>query len=302
MTAKLPPLFLLNLKRDEKKRVLMRKQLDALSIPYEIIDGVSGQDLSTEYLHKVYDPDKAWHYIGRELTKAEVGCYLSHLEAMQAIVDSNAPYGVIVEDDVTISRDYIPVLLSIQQLPLDWQIIQLGNAYNKQRCASWFRKKHDLANGYCLSSFLPRSWGTQAYLITKELCQRILSEPYPIFCPIDHRLFDIYLSFSFFHVLKGKQLFEHDLESGSTIKKGRDVIAIAAHSLNAIQQRKQSLMSTLLHKTNNFLFSKLLSFLHKSLVYIRPMPPGAHKPPVFLSHSSGMRFRLCVWFVFRLLR
>ncbi|MGU9977118.1 MAG: glycosyltransferase family 25 protein [Candidatus Oxydemutatoraceae bacterium WSBS_2016_MAG_OTU14] len=302
MTAKLPPLFLINLKRDEKKRALMRKQLDALSIPYEIIDGVFGQDLSTEYLDKVSDPDKACHYIGRALTKAEVGCYLSHLEAMQAIVDSNAPYGVIIEDDVIINCDYIPVLLSIQKLPLDWQIIQLGNAFNGHKCVHWFRKKHALANGYSLSSLLPRSWGTQAYLITKELCQRILSEPYPIFCPIDHCLFDIYLSFSFFHALKGKQLFEHDLQSESAIQKEREVIN--TYSFNAFQkkQSKQKFLPTLLHKINSFLFSKLLSRLEGLWIYIRPVPPGAHKPPVFLSHSSATRSRLCAWFIFRLLR
>ena len=40
----------------------------------------------------------------------EVGCYLSHLRALKAFLDSDAAFGIILEDDAGLSTGYLDLI------------------------------------------------------------------------------------------------------------------------------------------------------------------------------------------------
>lgn len=65
------------------------------------------------------------------MTKGEVGCFYSHLKALQAFIDSNAPMGLIMEDDCTLTPPVLahnlPILL--KEAPKDWGALSLGSNY-----------------------------------------------------------------------------------------------------------------------------------------------------------------------------
>jgi GR25 family glycosyltransferase involved in LPS biosynthesis len=63
-----------------------------------------------------------------QLTLGAVGCYLSHVNAMKALRDSNHNYAIIFEDDVRfVHNDTYKILrISMNFIPNDWDILLLG--------------------------------------------------------------------------------------------------------------------------------------------------------------------------------
>ena len=205
---------------------------------------------------------------------------------MKAIVDSNAEYGLILEDDVEISDDLLPVLGAMKALPFTWQIIQLGSS-GMFSIILW-RDKMPLPRGYEIGVPSPTIYGTQGYLITRELCNIFLEKPYPIFCPIDTHFFDIFFSFSFFHGLIGKQLVKHRLEIPSTIEQGRQEVY-------APSQNKTKSFRTLVKERKERLFKKLFQpFLHGIYFFLFKygfIPKNKLKPLWSKSFMSASRIK-----------
>src|SRR5277367_2249209 len=79
--------FVINLNNDHDRWSFVQQQLVAAEVPYTRISGVDGEALkfplaevserSLKYLH------------GRYPSKPEVGCYLSHIKAIEAFLDSD---------------------------------------------------------------------------------------------------------------------------------------------------------------------------------------------------------------------
>lgn len=72
-------------------------------------------------------PEHLKRWWEQPVTKGEVGCFLSHLSAVNAVSKSNADINIIFEDDATISSNLFFVLKDvIPTLPDDWDCLYLG--------------------------------------------------------------------------------------------------------------------------------------------------------------------------------
>ena len=294
-----PPLFVINLAAYQQRRQFMCTQLNRLSLPYTIIDAVGEQDISAQELPKIYSRDQAQLYVGRDLSLAEIGCYLSHLKAMQAIIDSGAAYGVVIEDDAKIQPEFVEVVMGIKAIPPVWKIIQIGDSisYNFRN-----KKSYELPQGYRMGALLPESWRTTGYVIHRNFCQYVLHNAYPIFCPIDTRLFSIFLSFSFFHSLQGKFLVYHDETLESTIQSTR---AISRHEgAKRLEAKKVPPPHTrnYLQGIKSFIFDRFFEYLLRLLVYYYPIPKRANKRKLLLPYKSQLRIKQHIIFLLRLLK
>lgn len=98
--------FLINLDRSPDRLATMDARLRALALPYERVPGVDGL--------KLPDAEFAWqtrvNRFYKPLSRGEVGCHLSHLEALKRLVASGAPYALILEDDAELP-DGLPGLI-----------------------------------------------------------------------------------------------------------------------------------------------------------------------------------------------
>lgn len=92
--------FIIHLKRAQRRRA----QVDALSavlpLPVHVVDAVDGLELSDGAIGAVYRRRLHRPHYPFEMRKTEIGCFLSHRKAWQAIVDRQLDAGLIVEDDV----------------------------------------------------------------------------------------------------------------------------------------------------------------------------------------------------------
>jgi len=95
------------------------------------IPAVDGRKTPAESFPE-YDRAGSLREMGRELHGGEVACFLSHMAALRAFLDSGADYALVLEDDAAPTPDALTVcegLIAWQTgrgVP-DWMIAQVGN-------------------------------------------------------------------------------------------------------------------------------------------------------------------------------
>jgi len=101
-----------------------------------------------------YDGDRAMRPMGRGLMGGEIGCYLSHLAAARAFLDTGAPYGLVLEDDAAPVSDLCRVVARTVDF-LDaadpaWRIVNLGAADPAWRIVNLGNKRKFKLSTPCL--------------------------------------------------------------------------------------------------------------------------------------------------------
>lgn len=177
------PTFAINLARIPERRRYIEAHLADRAIGFKILPAVDGRALSYEQvsLAGIYDDDLAKATFSRSLTLPEIGCAMSHLEAYRCLVKTEAPFGLVIEDDAYFAESAAITLNEIiATAPADWGILQL-------RCDC---KDYELVNRglgrYRRRECLPVA--ATAYLITREAATRILAGAYPVRYPADSLL------------------------------------------------------------------------------------------------------------------
>ena len=94
--------YFINLDRSPARREWMESQLTEISANFERIPAVDGSSLASEE----YEAAVNWEELGpKGLTRGEVGCFLSHRLAWQRIAAASERFGVVLEDDILISKN-----------------------------------------------------------------------------------------------------------------------------------------------------------------------------------------------------
>lgn len=102
-------IYVVNLPKDQERRVFQEKQLQHFHLDYEIINATSTEDISAQTYEKhKYD----WQ---RPLRNVEVACYYSHQNIWKKIIDFNKP-ALILEDDALLSRNISILLKELETL------------------------------------------------------------------------------------------------------------------------------------------------------------------------------------------
>ena len=100
-------ILVINLARSTSRWESISARLDALGLEYQCVDAVDGKSCAPKILEQHYSPEinrKTWH---RPLTPGEIGCYLSHIDCWERIVDSQLDFALILEDDA-VPGDKLP--------------------------------------------------------------------------------------------------------------------------------------------------------------------------------------------------
>ncbi len=109
----MPPIYCISLARAKERRAAMHESLSVLGLPFEIVDAVDGRTLDLSSLGGRLRQDIARRHYGQNLSCGEIGCYLSHYNLWQRMVDENISVAVILEDDVQLLGDFKNVLAGV---------------------------------------------------------------------------------------------------------------------------------------------------------------------------------------------
>lgn len=98
--------YVIHLARAERRRGHVAALQRLAPVPIEVIEAVDGRALDEATLRAVYHPfDLLRPRYPFEISRGEIGCFLSHRKAWQAIVDSGADAGLVFEDDAVLDQE-----------------------------------------------------------------------------------------------------------------------------------------------------------------------------------------------------
>lgn len=147
----------------------------------EIIQGVDGRKsfpILEENEH--VDRNETLKMRFGELTKSEVGCYLSHFRTIKKMYNSGIDRLCILEDDVLIEPNFSHVFNELKILPDEFEHVRLmGLKRHKRKDIFKIGTDHRLTRpvkGLC---------GTQGYILSRSGMKKILTRGHVIAAPID---------------------------------------------------------------------------------------------------------------------
>jgi len=119
-------IVVISLERAPNRRENIKSQLAALNIDAIIIDAIDGQKLSEEEKNKNIHLTGGYRF-GEKFQPGEIGCTMSHINALKVAQEKNWPYVIVLEDDIIIAQDFekrIKFLFRI--IPSNWEHIYLS--------------------------------------------------------------------------------------------------------------------------------------------------------------------------------
>lgn len=178
----LPAVFVINLQRDTVRRAQMRERLDAIGLPFRFLDAVVGDGLDLDTCPH-YDGARRRRSFGRDMTKGEVGCLLSHRKAYEIMVEEGLDTALILEDDVTFEPDFPDVLRALHATPVPWDIVRFLGSEKIYRLGR--RIIALLVGRYFMARIPGAHGGAHAYLLTQAAARVLLDHTRRSWMPID---------------------------------------------------------------------------------------------------------------------
>lgn len=171
--------YVINLATAQDRWQSMQSKLNQAQIPFIRIEAIRGLDLSEPYSNF----DRLGHRLrtGRRPIPPEIGCYLSHLKAIDAFLESKQTHGLIVEDDAIFAPEFMATVQEALALSEAWDVLRLQTV-NRNRVIP----ACPIDSNHSLGVNLTRSKGAAAYMLNRraaEVFQRRL-RPMRLACDI----------------------------------------------------------------------------------------------------------------------
>ncbi len=119
------PVLVISLAQAAKRRKFIHEQMAKFKIDYEFFDAVDGDKLSHAYLSK-FKIKEGEKYLGRPLSKGELGCAFSHVHVYQKMLAENIEKLIVLEDDAQLNADFAMLINNLNYTPLQWDLLHIG--------------------------------------------------------------------------------------------------------------------------------------------------------------------------------
>ncbi|MBZ5486465.1 glycosyltransferase family 25 protein [Halomonas aquamarina] len=162
--------------RDSKRIASIEEQMLKSSLNFEYVDAVVLKDDHNAYVNQ----QSVKENYGKELSRGEVGCYLSHKSIWEKVVLSNKA-SVIFEDDALIDKKIVNFLNRLSLSEVSYDVLILGHSKKDYRNKSLYHFLEPLKISEKVGEFLVgrgfKTWpsGTVGYIITPEGAKKLLS-------------------------------------------------------------------------------------------------------------------------------
>jgi glycosyl transferase family 25 len=178
--------FVINLKRSPERRVNMTAQLTAHGIDYEIVEAVDGRELDLTD-PAVLDSIAPSFLAADWFLPTHAACAMSHLSAYRKVLDADLPWGLVLEDDVTIPAGLWEIAEAVAAGLTGAEVALLN--FDSDQVVQMSRQgalelPSDRKLVLPLDVHVPVS--AAAYVITREACERITKGALPIRAKIDN--------------------------------------------------------------------------------------------------------------------
>jgi glycosyl transferase family 25 len=173
--------WVINLDKDLERLARITRQLAPTGLAWTRVSAVYGRDLPEPERQRLLDGAAYRRQHGMEPALGELGCYLSHVAVMRALLASPHRFALVLEDDVLLTPALVPVLQGLLANPGRWDMVKLSRVHSgsPQRCL-------EVAPGHHLAVMLSRCTGSSAYLVNCRAAQVYVDRLLPMRLPYDH--------------------------------------------------------------------------------------------------------------------
>jgi len=173
--------YVINLETATERWTHMERAFHGSALELVRVPAVVGRELTLPLPE--FDEEKFRRRHGRKTNIFEVACYLSHVKAMKAFLETPDSHALICEDDLYPRPGLEGVVASLMTFAEDWNMVRLaGLKLGKPLRIA------DLGGGHALTIPFHRFKGTGAYLIDRKAAKALVRGLLPMWLPYDHAL------------------------------------------------------------------------------------------------------------------
>lgn len=172
--------WVINLDRSPERLARVSAQLGRLGLPWTRLAAIDARALTAEQRAALDVPSYERKH-GKTPALGELGCYLSHVEAMRALLASPHPFGLVLEDDVILHDSLPAVLQGLADHPSRWDVAKLSAVHSGTPVPYL-----EVAPGHRLAVMLSRCTGASAYVVNRRAAEVYARELLPMSLPFDH--------------------------------------------------------------------------------------------------------------------
>lgn len=204
-------IYCINLKRSVARHQNMKTQFERFSMPFEFINAVDGRKLSDGEVEAVYDKWRTRFCHGKDLSRGEIGCALSHVEFYRRVIEENVP-GFVFEDDVELGPEVKRALEKVESFLADSNNPRLVQLPGLERDLPHGERAFPAENFIKVSSAM----GAYAYGVNPAAAVLLLKSFSPIKFPVDYYEY-LVKNYGLEIYVYNKKTISVDMLSGSTV-------------------------------------------------------------------------------------
>ena len=170
----------INLPSQQARWKAARRQFERLGVAAERVEAVDGSRLPLHERARLYDEALNREQYHKALRPGEIGCYSSHLQVWQQLVDSGERALAIFEDDIEVAPDLPEVLAALERTGSPWDLVKLmGRPRERIKTRVQLTGRRDLIE----YSRVPSHTG--AYVLSRRGALKLLARRRPFGRPVD---------------------------------------------------------------------------------------------------------------------
>lgn len=176
-------LYVINLDRSKDRLEHVTTVFSKVGLSFDRVSAVDGRALPDEEFKRLTSV-RNWPL---ELTRTEVGCFLSHRECLRLIAEGDDHFGAIFEDDIILSPKAALFLENWDWIPEGVDIVKIDTAEIDCLIGPVSAK---LSAGYRLAPLISKHYCAGGYIVSKDCARRLYELTEYATAPIDEIYFN----------------------------------------------------------------------------------------------------------------
>lgn len=173
-------ILVINLDRSPERLASIAAQLDQQGLRWQRISASDGRTLSMTDA-SLLDVESFRRKHGKEPLPGELGCYLSHVRAIDEFLAGPQQVVMVLEDDVQLGPDLKRVLVGLLMQHEQWDVVKLSGIHSGTPLVL-----SALDDFYSLAVGLSRYTGASCYLVNRFAAEAYAKDLLPMTLPYDH--------------------------------------------------------------------------------------------------------------------
>ena len=235
-------IYVITIERNIDRQVRMTNLLKPFGLAFSFIFGIDGRKISDKDLNNVIDAEKSKKRLKYDLSKNEIACSLSHINALKTFLENDKlDYALFLEDDISISNlESLEAAVKLMPKPNEWDLLYLGYQQMNMKMPlkiylKWLLvypilnslklKRYDLQKikrifGRAYNNYWFRAGShnnAHAYIVSKSAAKKIINYNTPVFLQADVVLMDMIVEGKLRAFALNKPIFHQSSDLTSSI-------------------------------------------------------------------------------------